>query len=311
MSRYVLLGLFHEATPTADTIEQLRAVGISDGQVTVMSGMPYRPEMLGRPRHRGRIGRFAIAGALLGAATALFLTVGIWLLYPLVQGGQPVTPIPPTLIIVFEVTMLGTMWASFLSMLFENRFPAFKSQLYDPRVTEGHIGVLLEVDEKLADQAEAILKANGAHHFQRVEEKRPLFKPRGGTWQDFKERIAAAISGPDAGHRKFWLAVLTILVIGGAIGALIPYGVFPISFPTQMENQISIAYEQGPRRAGSGCAGPRSGADCRPARDRPDPCECQFAPARRGFVRRHLHCLSRRDRRRQWKTQRLFIAQAR
>ncbi len=259
MSRYVLLGLFHEATPTANTIEQLRAVGISDDQVTVMSGMPYRPEMLGRPRHRGRVWRFAIVGALLGAATALFLTVGVWLLYPLVQGGQPITPIPPTLIIAFEVTMLGTMWASFLSMLFENRFPAFKSQLYDPRVTEGHIGVLLEVDEKLADQVEAILKANGAHHFQRVEEKRPLFKPRGGTWQDFKERIAAAIGGPDVGHRKFWLAVLTILVIGGAIGALVPYGVFPISFPTQMENQISIAYEQGPRRAAPAAAVPVQG----------------------------------------------------
>ena len=247
MAQTLLLGLFHEATPTADTIEQLRALGIPDDQVTVMSGMPYRPEMLGRPRHRGRVGLFALVGALLGLVTALFLTIGIWLLYPLVQGGQPITPIPPTLIILFEVTMLGTMWASFFSMLLENRFPVFKSQLYDPRITEGHIGLLAEVDEKIADQVEQVLKANGAHHFQRVEDKRPLFRQHGGTWQDFRERVAASISGPDSGHRKFWLAVLAILVVGGAIGALVPYGVFPISFPTQMENQVSIAYEQGPR----------------------------------------------------------------
>jgi hypothetical protein len=133
MGNALLLGLFHEATPTADTIDQVRALGISDDSITVMSGMPYRPEILGRPRYRGRVGRLALLGALLGLLLGLFLTVGIWLLYPLVQGGQPIIPIPPTLIILFEATMLGTMWAAFFSLLLENRFPIFKSQLYDPR----------------------------------------------------------------------------------------------------------------------------------------------------------------------------------
>lgn len=259
MSQYVLLGLFHEATPTADTIDQLRELGIPDGQITVMSSMPYRPEMLGRPRYRGRVVRFTLAGAVLGVLTALFLTWGIWLLYPLTQGGQPITPIPPTLIIVFEVTMLGTMWAAFISMLLENRFPVFKSQLYDPRITEGHIGVLAEVDEELADKAEEILKANGAHHFQRIEEKRPMFERRGGRLQQLRERFIASLVGPDPGHRRFWLAVLSALILAAIAGGLITYGLIPFSFPTQMENQVSIAYEQGPRLVAAAGAVPIQG----------------------------------------------------
>ena len=56
------------------------------------------------------------AGAILGLAAGVFLTVGIFLLYPLVQGGQPIVPFPPTLIVLFEVTMLGMMWAAFFGM---------------------------------------------------------------------------------------------------------------------------------------------------------------------------------------------------
>ncbi len=54
MAKYLLLGLFHEATPTADTLDQLRQLGVPDEEITVMSGIPYRAEMLGRPRRRGR-----------------------------------------------------------------------------------------------------------------------------------------------------------------------------------------------------------------------------------------------------------------
>jgi mono/diheme cytochrome c family protein len=259
MASYLLLGLFHEATPTADTIQRLHALGVRDENITVMSDMPYRPEWLGRPPHRGRVALFALVGAGLGLVTALFLTVGIWLLYPLSQGGQPLVPIPPTLIVLFEVTMLGTMWAAFFSMLLENRFPRFKSQLYDPRITEGHIGVLVELPEGLADEAEAILKANGAHHLQRVEEKRGLFERHGGRLEQYRARVATALRGPDWGHRRFWLAALAIIVVVGGVIGLIPYGVLPVSFPTQMENQVSIGYEQGPRLAAPAAAVPIQG----------------------------------------------------
>jgi len=121
MAEVLLLGLFHEATSTADTIDQLRRLGLPDEMITVMSGMPYRPEMLGRPRPQRRLGRISLLGALAGCLLGLFLTVGIFLLYPLEQGGQPIVPVPPSLIILFEATNIR-MFLFFFPSLFENFF---------------------------------------------------------------------------------------------------------------------------------------------------------------------------------------------
>ncbi|MEJ2263194.1 MAG: cytochrome c [Anaerolineales bacterium] len=227
MAEVLLLGLLHEATPSAETIDQLRQLGVPDEKITVMSGMPYRAEMLGRPRSRGKLMRYSLGGALGGLTLGVFLTAVIFLLYPLVQGGQPIIPIPPSLIVLFETTMLGTMWATFLGLLLENRFPIFKSQLYDPRITEGHIGVLAQVDESIADQAEKILVDNGAHHMNRGDPSQPA----------------------DTGHRLFWSGAVAGLAILTAVALLIAFDVTKINFPTNMAEQNSIAYVEGPRLA--------------------------------------------------------------
>ena len=263
-----LLGLFHEATPTADTLDQLRKLGVSDEKITVMSSMPYRAEMLGRPRPRGRLGLVALLGAGLGVVTGIFLTAGIFLLYPLYQGGQPLIPIPPSLIILFEVTMLGTMWATFFGFVLGNRFPILKPQLYDPRITEGHIGVLTEVDQGLADQVETILTANGAHHMLRQE------------------------AGPqaDPGHRKFWTAVIAALVAAGATLLVLTYEVIKIPFPTQMDHQDSVAYEQGPRLAAPAEAVPVQGPVLIADQPASEPAAADAASLQRGQVLFNVDC---------------------
>lgn len=237
MAAIQLLGLFHEATPTAETIDQLRRLGVSDEKITVMSSIPYHPEILGRPRVRGQVGFFALLGAVFGILVGLFLTAGIFLLYPLSQGGQPTVPIPPSLIILFEVTMLGTMWAAFFTLLIENRFPIFKAQPYDPRITEGHIGVLAEVDEALADRVEHALTTNGAHHLQRLQAER---------------RVNSRLT-------TFWVTVIVAIVVLTAGVLLVAYNVVQISFPSQMVDQDSIGYGQGPRLAAPAEAVPIQG----------------------------------------------------
>ena len=268
MAAVQLLGLFHEATPTADTLDQLRKLGVPDDKITVISGMPYRAEMLGRPRPRGRLWLIALFGAGLGVVTGLFLTAGIFLLYPLYQGGQPLVPIPPSLIILFEVTMLGTMWATFFGFVIGNRFPVLKPQLYDPRITEGHIGVLAEVDEGLADQAESVLTANGAHHMHRQE------------------------AGPqaDLGHRKFWTAAIAALVAAGVTLLLFTYEVIKIPFPTNMNHQDSVAYEQGPRLAAPAEAVPVQGPVLIADQPATKPSPADAASLQRGQVLFNIDC---------------------
>lgn len=268
MAAIQLLGLFHEATPTADTIDQLRELGVPDDKITVLSSMPYRAGMLGRPPPRARLGLVALMGAGLGAATAVFLTAGIFVLYPLSQGGQPLIPIPPSIIILFEVTMLGTMWATFFGLLFGNRFPIFKRQLYDPRITEGHLGVLAEVDEGLADQVEGILTANGAHHMHR----------------------AAAGALADPRHRAFWAAVAAALIGAAAVLLLLSFEVIKISFPTQMAHQDSIGYGQGPRLAAPAGAVPVQGPDVVDDQPASEPLPATAGSLQRGQVFFGIDC---------------------
>ena len=239
MAELLLLGLFHEATPTADTIDELRQIGVPDDRITIMSGVPYQPEMLGRQYTYERLLPIALFGAIGGLLTALFLTVGTPLLYPIHVGGQPLIPIPPALIIVFELMMLGTVLATFAGILAESRFPIFGRHVYDVRITEGHIGLLARVDAALIDRAAEILKAHGAHHMQRL---------------DVTERTRS----------RFWprlALIFAILLIPTTLVLLVAFAVITLPLPDQMGDQISMADQQGPRLAAPAAAIPIQGPE--------------------------------------------------
>jgi mono/diheme cytochrome c family protein len=237
MANRSVLGLFHEATSTADTIDRLRELGVPDEAITVMSGVPYKPDILGRRAVYERLVPIALIGAAGGFLAALFLTVVTPYLYPIPVGGQPLVPGPPTIIIVFEFTMLGALLATFGGLLAEIAFPSVGRQDYDPRITEGHIGVLAVVDESLAPQVEDALQVTGAHHLK-VDEA--------GELRPHRPIVRLAFVGVFA-------AIPTI------IGLLFAYAVLVIPLPNQMVNQASIAFDQGPRLAAPAEAVPVQG----------------------------------------------------
>ena len=269
MAEIQVIGLFHEATPTADTLDRLRELGVTDDRITVMSGIPYSAEMLGRPPVRTRVGRFALVGAVLGLLTAVFLSVGIFLLYPLAQGGQPIVPVPPTLIVLFEVAMLGTMWTTFFAMLVSNRFPTFKTGAYDPRITEGHIGVMAQVDESLGDQVAAILTDQGGHHLLRE-----AVDPR-----------------PDIRFKVFWPAFLVLVGVATAIGLLFVYDILRIPFPSNMVDQDSVAFDQGPRLAAPDQSVPIQGPVMIAGQPASEPVPASPASLQRGQVLFGINCV--------------------
>jgi mono/diheme cytochrome c family protein len=269
MAEEALLGLFQEPASTSDAIVQLRQLGVSDKQITVMSDVPYEPEMLARPPVRGPLQIITLVGAILGALTALFLTVGIFLLYPLMQGGQPLIPVPPSLIIVFEVTMLGTMWTAFFGFVAINRLPAFGRPAYDARITAGDIGVLVQVDEEVSPQAEQVLHQSGAHDVQRIE---------GGDWINTGAWV------------RFATAAGFVLVILAGVSLLFFYDVLKIPFPTQMNHQDSIGYVEGPRLAAPVEAVPVQGPVLIAGRPASEPVPATDDSLQRGQVLFGINC---------------------
>lgn len=157
-----LLALFQDIDPAADAIERLRTLGVTDDQMEVISGIPILARVLGRPKKHTNIPRLALGGAAIGFLFGLFLAYGTPYLFPLHTGGQPLYPIPPGIILVFEMSMLGLMGTAFISVFLESTFPAYRKLEYVPEVSDGKIAILFKCPSEDENQFIEAMKAQGA-----------------------------------------------------------------------------------------------------------------------------------------------------
>ena len=58
--------------------------------------------------------------------------------------------------------MLGAILFTVAGIIFESRLPNLKGGLYDPRITEGYVGITMRVPAETAPSVEQILKQAGA-----------------------------------------------------------------------------------------------------------------------------------------------------
>src|SRR5512133_870473 len=103
------LALFKEdkIDHVAEALGKLHTLGITDRDISVISGVPYSDKILGRPMSWTRIPQIGMAGAVLGFIIAMILNWGTPALYSLRVGGQSLFPIPTSIVVTFELTMLG------------------------------------------------------------------------------------------------------------------------------------------------------------------------------------------------------------
>jgi len=137
-----LLAVFKDIEPASEGIEKLHNMGLSDDDMNVVSGIPVKGVILGRPSAITYVSRIAMFGALSGMALGIFLIYGIPYLYPLLVGGQPIFPVPQGFIITFEMTMLGLMGFAFIGMFIDSGFPSYTPMEYTPQISDGKIAVL-------------------------------------------------------------------------------------------------------------------------------------------------------------------------
>lgn len=157
-----VLGLFREPNAAAQAVRALRASGFADSEVTVLTSAPYPDGAFGEAPVRHRLYWFALAGAGIGFVIGLLLTIGTQLAYPLVTGGKPILSIPPMLVVTLNLTLLGAVVFTFLGLLFELRLPDVDTAPYDPRISEGFLGVLVSRHEGRTGSAAEVLQQAGA-----------------------------------------------------------------------------------------------------------------------------------------------------
>jgi hypothetical protein len=164
-----LMALFEDIDPAADGIDKIRELGVSNDEMNVISGIPVTEPMLGRPHVWTNVPRLALGGSLAGFAIGLFLTVGTKFLYPISVGGQPFVSVPPTIVIVFEMTMLGLLISTFLGVFLDSYFPSYAPKEYVAEISDGKIAVIFDCPAEKEDQFIQELKALGAEDVVEAE----------------------------------------------------------------------------------------------------------------------------------------------
>jgi hypothetical protein len=168
-----LLALFEDVDPASEAVDRLHELGIQDDQMEVISGIPLLERSLGRPKRHTNVPRLALGGTALGLLVGIFLNFGIPYLFSLHVGGQPLYPIPPGIILVFEMSMLGLMGTAFIGVFLESRLPAYRPLEYVPEVSNGKIAILFGCPDEDKEKFIQAMQAIGAENVGPAE-ARPL-----------------------------------------------------------------------------------------------------------------------------------------
>jgi hypothetical protein len=142
-------------------VDGLRAAGIADGRITILSAEPFEEHEFAHRDKATWMGWIALAGGITGLACATWLARLTELAWPLRTGNMPIVAWWPNLIIMFETTMLFAILATVLTLLVTARLPGRRPALYDPEIVDGKI--LVGVDNPQdASAVERALRVPGA-----------------------------------------------------------------------------------------------------------------------------------------------------
>ena len=138
MSTQSVLALYSNASYAAEAGEALDNAGFSKEDYDFLTDTPYPEGAFGERHNSHRLYIFPFIGALIGLTTAILLTAGTQISYPLVTGGKPILSIPPMAIITYDGTMLGAILFTVIGIIFESRLPTTRCDLRGPLVAQTH-----------------------------------------------------------------------------------------------------------------------------------------------------------------------------
>ena len=163
-----MYGLFDRPDAAQRAYTGLTRAGIAPRDITVVSGEPFEAFEFSHRDHSMILFRLALVGGILGFISAVALVRGTEMSWPIVTGGMPIVAWWPNLVIMFEMTMLGAIVTTVISLLVTSKLPAFGKTIYDPAVSDGKILVGVPVTGA-GDAIRDTLTSSGASAVKTME----------------------------------------------------------------------------------------------------------------------------------------------
>jgi hypothetical protein len=156
--------LYSSGDAAQRAVNGLRSAGCDDTDITVISAAPMEEFEFSHIGRQNYLWYIASAGALAGFLASVWLTTFTENDWPIIVGNMPIVAWYPNLIVIFELTMLGAILSTVVTLVVTAGLGRRMPKLYDPEVTNGKIlvGVENPGDAKRAEIERALLGAPGA-----------------------------------------------------------------------------------------------------------------------------------------------------
>jgi hypothetical protein len=163
-------GLYDDPAVAQRAVDGLRAAGAADADIVVMSSEPFEEYEFSHRDGATWLHWIAGLGGVAGLTIAYALTSYTQQAWPLVTSGMPIVAPWPNLIVIFEMTMLGAILATVVTLFVTAKLPSRLPRFYDPEVSDGYILVGVQAPgADLAPKATAALERAGHGRIKTID----------------------------------------------------------------------------------------------------------------------------------------------
>ena len=134
-----LYNLYSDAAAAQNAVDRLRAAGVADRDILFRSSEPLAVCEFGRRDAGTWLPWISTAGGAAGLGVGTWLPVATARAWPIQTGGMAIVSWWPTLIIMFELMMLGAILATAAGLIVTAGLVARRATIDEPAVADGLI----------------------------------------------------------------------------------------------------------------------------------------------------------------------------
>ena len=162
--------LYTDPETAQRAVNGMRALGLAERDIVVMSSEPFEEYEFSHRDKATWLHWIAGAGGVIGLTAGYALTSATSLAWPIRTSGMPIVATWPNTIVMFELTMLGAILATVVTLFLTAKLGRRLPRLYDPEVSNGYILVGVEQPaDDLVSPLSSALEAAGDGRVKRLD----------------------------------------------------------------------------------------------------------------------------------------------